>query len=440
MGRFDEIAGLTEAKQAPTLFDRLTGLAEDTPLEDQPVELVGDFLERSRAALTAGAVTEGKGKNYGKIMSAVYDHATAAQKAVSALEDEISTDQTRLTKKLGQKARSECAAIQQLAAGKHEDEEQDGAAVAESEIAASRAEHAAKLREALGEEAYKKLAAAGLTNGLAEAISMSRAGLPQPGDVVERVDDAEISEGKAGVVDVHFASGKWMPVHIHRVAGTEDTGLTEAKKGSLRALKHKVWMSPPKGSTAEAELMAAFKAKGDAHLFADSKKTSPFVKEGGAFVVEDESALAENTSRFDQLAGIRLTECATLTPATDTEPVTYTIDLTGLTTEVALAKLEEAKAALTESCGKHDGDEEKPEGEEKDEPEEKPEAEPEDEKKTEDDEKHPRGALVPPGSKVPAVAVDAGPDVRPEDYAEGDEPADCIEDWERAAQVIDDGT
>jgi hypothetical protein len=64
-------------------------------------------------------------------------------------------------------------------------------------------------------------------------------------------------------------------------------GLTEAKgmgkKGSLRQLKYKVWMR----AGDNYELAAAFKAKGDAHAWQMSKQSSPFVKEGGAFVVEE---------------------------------------------------------------------------------------------------------------------------------------------------------
>jgi len=63
--------------------------------------------------------------------------------------------------------------------------------------------------------------------------------------------------------------------------------LTEAKrKGSLRDLKHKVWMVGAEGATAEPVLVAAFQSAGDAHLFADSKKNSPFVRSGGGFLVD----------------------------------------------------------------------------------------------------------------------------------------------------------
>jgi len=67
------------------------------------------------------------------------------------------------------------------------------------------------------------------------------------------------------------------------------------KKGSLRQLKTKVWMRPPNG---DYELVAAFKAKGDGHLFADSKKSSPLVRGGGKFVVEDKDEASELTESF----------------------------------------------------------------------------------------------------------------------------------------------
>lgn len=104
---------------------------------------------------------------------------------------------------------------------------------------------------------------------------------PSSGDSAYYVD---VGDMPVELVGDYLERSRAALVAGEAVAGDDEDDLEEAKKGSLRQLKYKVWMM----TGSDTELAAAFKAKGDAHAWATSKKDSPFVKEGGKFVAEDD--------------------------------------------------------------------------------------------------------------------------------------------------------
>jgi hypothetical protein len=252
---------------------------------------------------------------------------------------------------------------------------------------------------------------------------------------------------------------------------TEDeSALTEARKGSLRDLKTKVWMVPPKGG-GDSVLVAAFKSKGDAHLFTDTKKASPLVKEGGGFLVddEDEDAEAALTEGKGEAVGAKrvldkLVSDLKRFKRHATKAVTWTANhahefragmegaegqlakAAGALTMVAATEDadEDSKAALTEDVESrfdalagiaegckpgHDGDEDEPEEEE---PEEK-----EKEKEEEQTDGCPAGDKKADGEEEEGEKPAGGGEP---DQLEGDDPgkvgpaADPIDEWARAVE------
>ncbi len=105
-------------------------------------------------------------------------------------------------------------------------------------------------------------------------------------DALVLAEDTPLEDQPVELVGDYLERSRAALVAGEAAAGDGEDELEEAKKGSLRQLKHKVWMT----TGSDSELAAAFRAKGDAHAWATSKKDSPFVKGGGKFVAEDQDS------------------------------------------------------------------------------------------------------------------------------------------------------
>jgi len=323
MGRFDEMSGLVEAKGsavrsalAKSEFDwdeREKGfVVNDNPLTVERylrrngVKNIGVKRHAMGALVTEdeaaeSALTEGRD-------SPLHQHAMAASTALRDLAKELQSGSiggpplAPYTKKLLAKAQKAVANIMKLG----EDEEAPSGDVVE---ATSRFEKLAGLTEATpvpspAPDAIRQALNDGLVNRFAKPLSTVYSGGARK--VVLRAFASHTSVAKAWTKFVdRFVEFATININSEDADEDDESALTEAKKkkkGSLTQLKHKVWML---SADDQVGLVAAFRAKGDAHAWQMSKATSPFVKGGGSFVVEGEdgeSALAEQLAELTEQA------------------------------------------------------------------------------------------------------------------------------------------